>query len=106
MELFEIHARGMLSDRSAVVLALVASGWDEDTAHDLVTNIEQSAVENNPRKWQRWTAADTAEIDKALVESGWKVPSVKVTRPLAERLGRSHKSLLSAMDRRIAEKGR
>jgi hypothetical protein len=95
----------MISDRTAVVLALVEQGWEEDVAHNLVARIEKAAIDTQPRPWRRWTSAEVAELDEALINSNWKVPGVKVTRGLAEQLGRSHKSVLSALDRRIAERG-
>jgi hypothetical protein len=102
---YELHCRGLVDDRGALMAALIEDGWPTERAEDLVNRHATAVLEPTGRPknhWQRWTQEEWAAIDEALEAWGWKIPGVAVTRPLAEKLGRGHKSLLSAMDRRIA----
>jgi hypothetical protein len=98
---YQLHQAGALTDEVALRVALLNDGWPADEAQALLDRYTRAAAaEPPPRKWQRWTHDEVAELDQAIDQAGG-MPGVAVTRPLAERLGRQHKSVLSAIDRRL-----
>lgn len=105
MDLPEFHRRGLVNDRTAAIMAMIDSGWSDDEAGAVLDRIEDAAVSNRPRKWQRWTDGELAELDKVISQAGGKVPGMAVTVPLSRELGRAHKSVLSAIERRIVKGG-
>jgi len=102
---YELHRLGVLPDAEVTLrVALVSDGWPADAADSLITAYAEDVADvaaRAPRRQRRWTADELDAIDQVLDESSDLIPGVAVTRPLAERLGRSHKALLSAIERRI-----
>jgi hypothetical protein len=95
----ELHAHGLIDTRGAIVAALIDDGWSQGEADRLVADF--LADNPAPRKWKRWTAEEMAAVDAVIEQADGRLPGVADTRPLAERLGRPHKSLLSQIERRI-----
>lgn len=103
MKPHELHARGLVDTRAALILSLVDAGWEPDAAEQLLTGYVAEAKAASPaRRWQRWTPDELAACEQAIDEAGGRMPGHAVTRPLAERLGRPHKSVTNAIDRLLA----
>jgi hypothetical protein len=104
MNAHEMYDLGLLDARGAILAALISDGWDPEQANALLAEHTEAASSPAPvrAKWSRWTPDELTEIDKVIADAGGRIPGVGVTRPLASTLGRSHKSVIAQIERRIA----
>ena len=98
----ELWEKGLIDTRTAIQVALINEGWELNEAYDL---IERFVAANIPEKAKRqpyraWSEDDLTRLDEVIIMAGGKLPKVGVTRPLATELGRSHKSVISQIERR------
>lgn len=87
---------GLIDTRTAIIRALMGDGFDRAEADELVESI---VSRDRPAPWKRWTDEELAAIREAVTASGGKLPGRAVTRELADRFGRSLRSITSCCER-------